>query len=564
MLKYQSKFVADFAGQLKRGPVRLRLRQLLGIEFLLSVVESHQAYPTDFVTHAITSFRPRPLNDGVSDAALISGETLRADLVLLAEDLSEDAAINADEWPEPLLSVGDLAKRFDVSTKTIFRWRRRGLVGWKFRCADRRLRLAFPERCVRRFVAENVDLVQRGSTFSQLSPHEREEIVARARALAESGLRTVNAVARAVAAENGRAVETIRLILKNYDASHPRAGIFNRPALRVAADDQRLAVWEAYVDGESVEQLARRFNRPVAWIYRTITQMRARELKTRKIEFVDSPQFHEPGADAEILGAPLAESELYAEAPDARRAPADLPAYLQQLFRIPLLTPRGEFLLFRRMNYLKFRAHCLRQALDPETASASELDAIDGLLEDAARVKNQITQSNLRLVVSIAKRHQSRSVDFFEVVSDGNVSLMRAVEKFDFTRGFKFSTYASWAIMRNFARTIPEEKSQAERYQTGREELLETVSGPRPEESENDFLPAVRSLLDRMMGELDEREQRILRQRFGLDDAGESQTLEQIGKRLGVSKERVRQLEARAMTRLRSEFSDEARKLLGV
>jgi len=564
MLKYQSKFVAELAGQLKRGPIRLRLRQLLGIEFLLSVVEAHRSYPADFVAHAITSFRPRPLSDDVDDVALISGETLRSDLVLLAEDLSEDAAINADEWPEPLLSVGDLAKRFDVSTKTIFRWRRRGLVGWKFRCADRRMRLAFPERCVRRFVAENVDLVQRGSTFSQLSQAEREEIISRARALADTGLRTVNAVARAVAAENGRAVETIRLILKNYDASRPRAGIFNRSSLRVAADDQRLAVWEAYVDGESVEQLVRRFKRPVAWVYRTITQMRARELKARKIEFLCSPEFHEPGADAEILGGPLAEAELYVEAPNSRRAPADLPAYLQQLFRIPLLTPRGEFLLFRRMNYLKFKADQLRQGLDPETASASELDAIDGLLEDAARVKNQITQSNLRLVVSIAKRHQSPSVDFFELVSDGNVSLMRAVEKFDFTRGFKFSTYASWAIMRNFARTIPDEKSQAERYQTGREELLETVSGPRQEESENDFLPAVRSLLDRMMGELDEREQKILRQRFGLDDAGESQTLEQIGKRLGVSKERVRQLEARAMTRLRSEFSDEARKLLGV
>lgn len=564
MLKYQSKFVAELAGQLKRGPVRLRLRHLLGIEFLLSVVEGQRSYPADFVAHAITSFRPRPLHDGVSDEALICGETLRADLVLLAEDLSEDAAINADEWPEPLLSVGDLAKRFEVSTKTIFRWRRRGLVGWKFRCADRRMRLAFPERCVRRFVAENVDLVQRGSTFSQLSQHEREEIIVRARALADTGLRTVNAVARAVAAENGRAVETIRLILKNYDASRPRAGIFNRPSLRVAADDQRLAVWEAYVDGESVEQLARRFNRPVGWIYRTITQMRARELKARKVEFVCSPEFHEPSADAAILGAPLADAELYVEAPNSRRAPSDLPAYLQQLFRIPLLTPRGEFLLFRRMNYLKFKADQLRQALDPETASASELDAIEGLLEDAAHLKNQITQSNLRLVVSIAKRHQSPSVDFFEVVSDGNVSLMRAVEKFDFTRGFKFSTYASWAIMRNFARTIPEEKSQSERYQTGREELLETVSGPRPEESENDFLPAVRTLLDRMMGELDEREQKILRQRFGLDDAGESQTLEQIGKRLGVSKERVRQLEARAMTRLRSEFSDEARKLLGV
>jgi RNA polymerase primary sigma factor len=139
---------------------------------------------------------------------------------------------------------------------------------------------------------------------------------------------------------------------------------------------------------------------------------------------------------------------------------------------------------------------------------------------------------------------------------------MRAVEKFDYSRGFKFSTYASWAIMKNYARTIPEHNTHRDRYQTGRDELLEHVAGPTLEEHESDYLPAVRANLDRMLGTLDERERNILRQRFGIDENREPQTLQQIGRRFGVSKERVRQLEARAISKLRTEFADQIEQLL--
>jgi RNA polymerase sigma factor (sigma-70 family) len=130
-------------------------------------------------------------------------------------------------------------------------------------------------------------------------------------------------------------------------------------------------------------------------------------------------------------------------------------------------------------------------------------------------------------------------------------------------RGFKFSTYASWAIMKNYARTMPEHRQHRDRYQTGREELLEHLASPPPGEHESDYLPAVRATLDRMLSTLDEREQSILRQRFGLDEHREPQTLEQIGRRFGVSKERIRQLETRAMTKLRSDFADSVQGLLG-
>ena len=140
---------------------------------------------------------------------------------------------------------------------------------------------------------------------------------------------------------------------------------------------------------------------------------------------------------------------------------------------------------------------------------------------------------------------------------------MRAVDKFDYSRGFKFSTYASWAIMRNFARMIPEKRHHGDRYQTGRDELLDNLAEAPLEEGDDEQLILVRGAVERMLDTLDEREQTILRQRFGLDDGHEPKTLEQIGRRFGVSKERIRQLESRAIQRLRTGFEANVEALLG-
>lgn len=561
MDRFRLSSIASLCEQLKRGPNRLCLRQLLGIEFLLSLIEAHKQYPFEFVCNAITGFRPTHEGDG--HGRLLDGELLITDLVLLAEDLSENARLPLNAWIEPVYTVADLAERFDVSTKTIFRWRRRGLAGWKLRGTDERMRLLFADRCVRRFVAQNADLVTRGSNFSQLTRPEREGIVARAAELVAGGGRTVNAVARQIAAESGRAVETIRLILKHYDEAHPNAGVFNRSPLQVEVDDQRLAVWEAYVDGETVEALARRFGKTVAWVYRTITQMRAREMRARRIEYVGSPEFDAPDADEAILSSALSGPLQQELAVSPRRVPAGLPPYLAQLFRIPLLTREGEFVLFRQMNYLRHKAQMALDALDPDHVRPAQLDEIEALLDEAARIKGRIVQANLRLVVSIAKRHLAPGQDLFELISDGNVSLMRAVDKFDYARGFKFSTYASWAVMKNFARSIPEQRRHGERYQTGWDTYLDAIGTAPREDSDNEEVLALRGTVERMLATLDARERSILRQRYGLDDAGEPQTLEQIGRRFGVSKERIRQLEARAMTKLRGGFEADVQRLLG-
>jgi RNA polymerase sigma factor (sigma-70 family) len=147
--------------------------------------------------------------------------------------------------------------------------------------------------------------------------------------------------------------------------------------------------------------------------------------------------------------------------------------------------------------------------------------------------------------------------DFFELVSDGNMSLMRAVEKFDYTKGYKFSTYATWAIVKNFARTIPQQQHRRQRFQPTSPELLELAgkaSDPAPEEPR---AAAARRTVTRLLAGLDERERTILVRHYGLEPGGRTHTLQQIGKLLGVTKERVRQIEHRALDKLRQRMGDQ-------
>ena len=240
------------------------------------------------------------------------------------------------------------------------------------------------------------------------------------------------------------------------------------------------------------------------------------------------------------------------------RMPAGLPPYLASLYEVPLLTREQEQHLFRKLNYFKHRASQLREQLDPARPKSSLMDRIEELYDEAVQTKNQIVQANLRLVVSIAKRHVGNADDFFDLVSDGNMSLIRAVEKFDYSRGNKFSTYASWAIMKNFARTIPDEFKHRDRFRTSHDEMFTTREDDRSDRYEQESAQHQRQRqIGRILSRLDEREQKIIISRFGLDHRQEPLTLKEVGHEMGVTKERIRQIEARALNKLRLAAQEE-------
>jgi RNA polymerase sigma factor (sigma-70 family) len=286
-------------------------------------------------------------------------------------------------------------------------------------------------------------------------------------------------------------------------------------------------------------------------MYRVINEVRAQRLLDQPLDYIYHPSFDDPALEAEIL-APMPAQEDYEARKRAMRIPRDVPAELASLYEVPLLNKEQEQHLFRQMNFLKHKLKRLRDRLDPAHARTQDLKEIEDLQERAQDVKDLLISANMRLVVSIAKRHSGQTDNFFELLSDGNMSLIRAVEKFDYSRGNKFSTYASWAIMKNFARSIPEEKHRRERYVTGHEDLFESKADTRTDEQEivASAEQAARRV-NRLLEYLDPREREIIRMRAGLGENGKGMTLEEIGNEMGITKERVRQLNVRIMKKLR-------------
>jgi RNA polymerase primary sigma factor/RNA polymerase sigma factor len=180
------------------------------------------------------------------------------------------------------------------------------------------------------------------------------------------------------------------------------------------------------------------------------------------------------------------------------------------------------------------------------------MNQIEKFHQESLAVKNEIVRANLRLVVSIAKRYMNRSHDFFELVSDGNLALIRAAEKFDFARGHKFSTYASWAIMHSLSRSVPNEIRRRDRFRTSHGELFDNTEDTRTNQGQKESsLLKCQTQVKSLLRHLDKRERTIIDRRFGLADGRKPVTLKQLGAEIGVTSERVRQLEARAIGKLR-------------
>lgn len=307
---------------------------------------------------------------------------------------------------------------------------------------------------------------------------------------------------------------------------------------------------EAYRRGASPEALARRYSRDLAGVRKLLAAVRYQRIEALPLNSVPNDEF--PGATATwektILGPTPAPATLSPRV----RPPAGLPSYLTSLYGGLLLNREQEVHLFRKMNYLKYKASKLVARLDPEQLDNQLLDQIEQLYQQSVEVKNEIILANLRLVVAMTKRYAHSTEPLLELVSDGNISLMRAVEKFNFALGFRFSTYATWAIVKNFTQTISRGHRDQTRFRNADEELFQTVPDQRTNQKTEEAAQIQReSDLARLLEQLDDRERQIICYRYGLDSGREPMTLKEVGSVMGVTKERIRQLASRAITKLR-------------
>lgn len=551
--------------QVRFAPLPRRREQQMRAERLLAELEPGKSYPYQYVCYRVTEFRPEAYPD-----LLIASEDLAHDLRLIIQQLApveptakagHEGDCEAEVLPQdPVLTLEEVGKHLNVSTKTVRRWRKFGLVGQRV-LREGRVLLGFRKSVVEQFVDGNSNRVERGSKFTQMTECEKEQILHQAKELSHDG-GTLTEVSRQIAQQMNRSPETIRYTIKNFDREHPDQALFPKLTGPLDAETKQM-IYSSYRRGIDVDTLAKRFQRTRTSMYRVINEVRAQHLLDQPLDYVYHESFDDPSRDAEFL-APMPDAEEYERKAREMKIPRDVPAELIALYEMPLLNKDQEQHLFRQMNYLKHKASKLCEKLrkpfegeeseevDPTRVRIQILKEIEELLAKANVVKERLVKANMRLVVTIAKRHSGQTDNFFELVSDGNMSLLRAVEKFDFGRGFKFSTYASWAIMKNFARSIPDEKVQKERFVTGHEEVFEVAPDNRSDENEIVASQERAShSVNRLLAYLEPREREIIRLRAGLDDA-RGLTLEEIGQRFGITKERVRQLNARAMKRLKS------------
>ena len=320
-----------------------------------------------------------------------------------------------------------------------------------------------------------------------------------------------------------------------------------------------------------------------------------RMLGDEGIELVEAPREEvedpRPAGEAD-LGKPAATSDL-------------VRIYLREIGRVPLLTAEDEVELAKSIEAGLFADEKLRGG----SLEGVEAADFEFLVAEGERSKQRLIEANLRLVVSIAKRYIGRGLVFLDLIQEGNLGLIRAVEKFDYTRGYKFSTYATWWIRQAITRAIADQartirvpvhmvetinklaRVQRQLHQDlGREATPDEIAaemGIEPdrvadiqriaqepvslqspigeEESDlGDFIEdadavvpieaaafiMLQDQLERVLDQLSRREQRIIQLRFGLTD-GHPRTLEEVGREFGVTRERIRQIESKTLAKLR-------------
>jgi RNA polymerase primary sigma factor len=546
--RYRIDRIAQLSRQLAFAPAQTRVLQAASAENLLHEIDPAKAYPLEYVVFRITGYHPRGLG-----ADLLTGLALHHDLGLLIEQLSESLDLKTLDAGEPVLAIDDVAEKFNVSSKTLQRWRRRGLPARRFTFPDGKKRVGFLLSSVERFVAAHAEQiigqVIGGANVSRVEGPELQEIVRRARLLACSGA-CEEEISRRIGRRLGRSPLTILHTVRKHDQENGGRAIF--PLAPPAMDEaERQRVLKGVRRGLTIRKLARRAGRPRSAIYRLLLNERIERLSRRKMRFIDDPLYHE--ADARQIVAEIAGAQDLGLRPpiEESRIPRDLPPYLQSLYRTPLLTPAHERSLFLEFNFHKFQFVMARRRLDPQFARSRDLKVMEEHARLANEVKNRIVQANLRLVVSIARKHLRRNLSLMELISDGNITLMRAIESFDTHKGNRFSTYATLSLMKGFARSVPVMLSQG--LPLHREPMSAELPDRRYGGAEAGLVE--RDEVDQLLSQLDDRERRVLLAHYGLTRDGiqpSPATFEQVAQQMGLSTHRVRQIEQAAMTKLRA------------
>ncbi|MHC5033853.1 MAG: hypothetical protein ACYTFZ_02290 [Planctomycetota bacterium] len=442
MSRYRLRRTLDLVRQLALGPPSVRRRQADRLEELLLEFDPERTYPFEFLYFRITGFRPK---EDMLESYV--GKEVLPDLRRALKELSASVPRAMAEMDERIYTLGEVAEAFNVSSRTVRRWQGRGLVASTYLFPDGHTGLGVRQAALDRFLERNRDSVEWSRRFSKLSSREHGRIVAMARRLSQEEGLGLTATAARIAAQLGRAWETVRLALLRHEREHPDEGLLLRspPRLDPAV---RQRVREAHRQGTPVDELCERYNRSRATIYRLINQERASELLMEPVTWYFESLFTDAKAGSEILGA-----DLHALL-DGLSESAGEPLPSQR----PPLKESQEQALFRAYNYTKFRIAELRTELNPRKYVSSELiRRIEELKVGAENIRDCLVRAYAPVAEQVARQHAGSGADLQGLLAQSRLHLARLVESFDYRGRARFSRYAQLELAKGFARADPAE-----------------------------------------------------------------------------------------------------------
>lgn len=286
-----------------------------------------------------------------------------------------------------------------------------------------------------------------------------------------------------------------------------------------------------------------------------------KQILAQPTDFVDSPSLHNK----------TSEKKIFDEAPEIPRPNTswyrpvmeDLSnrREVKSVVNV-VLTAEQERALFLQFNYARFRVAELQKEIGQGTVSTDQAKQVLHWYRKSQQLRDQIAQSNLALVLAMAKRVRHSDMDFADLISEGNMALLRGIDKFNIDRGFKFSTYACRAILKAFSRSGMKHSRYRQLFPTDFDPALEKSDYTRRkyDEHELDCTDEVRRIMTSNQAELTDVEQQVINHRFAINRPNDNTTpltLEQVGQIVGLTKERVRQIQNKALAKVRKTLEEQ-------
>ncbi|QDU33675.1 Helix-turn-helix domain of resolvase [Poriferisphaera corsica] len=388
--------------QLLYAPAKQRKLQYQRAEKLHDQIVDEQYYPLDFVVYRLTDSRV-----GHDDEVLLIGEAIKPDLRLMIDAITRSLELDGNEDTKPVVLISDLADRFNVSTKTVMRWRKEGLRWRQVRLTKGKKRqIVFTEKAIENFQKQNKNRIHHAAHFQRHDEQIHMQVIelAKSHRLSNPDL-SFNRIAVHVSRELDLANETVRQIIRKHDDKAEKNAVFITKDKGIKAKEKQ-RIMRMHVWGIKTQKIANRYNRSLSTIYRIINEVKYRLISDINIDYLMLNVFDRDDAETVIRRQSIEEIVSQLNQGKVTRLdwpslPNDLLVFLEQ----PRISDQIIRSLFVRYNYVKFKANHVRSQIDANNPRAYELKEFDQYLHEGIQIHSLLMRYFQSYIGSTVKLH---------------------------------------------------------------------------------------------------------------------------------------------------------------